>query len=89
MEWTDLLQNMDMWKAIANGELLGLIKCAVCHLANKLLASQDGLYCMELSGPVSQLATYHKIFSFFFLVLLKNPCSCVHTSTKHSPCFPP
>jgi hypothetical protein len=61
------------------GETLVLIKCAVYWLAEEQLASQDGLLSMELSGQsVSQLATYHKIFSSFFLVLLKKACSYVH-----------
>ena len=42
-----------------------------------------------VSQSVSQLAAYHKIFSFFFLVLLKKSCSCVHSITQHSPCFHP
>jgi len=59
--------------------------CRVCWLDKELLASQ-GPYSMQLSSP---LATYHKIFSFHFLVLLKKSCSCVNANTENSPCFPP
>ena len=43
--------------------------------------TKHNIYTMQLSS--------HEIFGFYFLVLLKKSCSCVHSITQHSPCFPP
>jgi len=49
-------------------------------------STKQKIYSTQLSN---QLGTYHMIFSLFFLLILKKSCSCVHTNTQHSPCFPP
>ena len=90
MDWTDLAHDRDMWLAIANMENLW-----VQQNFESLLVSQGNIsfsrrtLLHEVKKSVSQLATYHLIFSFFSLYLLKKSCSCVHTSTEHSPCFAP
>ena len=95
MDWTDLAQNRDMWLAIANWWTFGFDKMwRVCWLAKELLASQEDLYCKQLSSQsvsqsVSWLPIIRNLVSFLCiygrsLVLVYTQAQNTHHAFLHN-----
>jgi hypothetical protein len=91
MESTDLAQDRDMWQTIAKMVNCGFDKMwRVFLLAKELSASQEGLYCIELSSqsfswlPIIKYLVYFPCIYWTSLVLVHTQTQNTHLAFLHN-----